>query len=638
MSERQRSGIGRMLRALVFGLMLFGALSALWSAGSISFTPSSPNVEETVAFTLTPPCSFLGSVQWTFGDGGTATGGTTVTHKYLTAGTFNVIARVNCDGNWTNTSTKVAVKEERKISFSPAHPGPSAVVTFQAENFLASQIKWDFGDGTVKNYGSAVEPHAYAGPGTYTVTATDFNGSSCCPIATTVVVSQAAAASISYMPPAPQAGETVAFIALNFSSASCIRWNFSDGTIEQDTTPPQITHVFASPGTYQVRAYDNCGPAETAATTVFVGKAARFINYGPSDPRAREDITFRAVGFLTDQIKWDFGDGTLLAQGMSMAKHAYENAGLYTVQAWDNYGQPPATSVLVSVAPDLRMISYTPAPAVTDKELIFTAVNFRSPCISWEFGDGTAIEKGTAVQTHTYRREGPFTVTAQENCGKDPFPKSLSLRVLPSLGPKAPFGISFIQLRFEDGKGYREVPRDFQPLRAFADIKFEGTGSLQGDWLVDGQPFRPISETLAFARELTIDSGLRPPLPTNIPGLHEVRLRISQPAADFQSPIIRYYVSTATPTPLIRLALSKVEDLEGRPVAIEGDRLFLERNKNYLLTGTATTSPPRPSGRPFSKSLLAQSSLTRKRSTASIPGSLSPSKPPCFWKLLSRSS
>ena len=588
MSERHGRRIGRIFRVMVRGFMLFSAFSALWSAGSISFTPPSPNVEETVTFTLTPPCSFLGSVQWTFGDGQTATGGTTVTHKYLAAGTFNVIARVNCDGNWTNTSTKVAVKEERKISFSPAHPAPHEAVTFQAENFLAAQIKWNFGDGTIKNYGSAVETHAFSGPGTFTVTATDFNGTSCCPIMTTVAVSQTAVASISYGPASPQAGETVTFTTVNFSSTSCIRWNFGDGMVEQDLTPPQITHIYASPGTYPVRAYDNCGPAETAATTVFVGKAARFINYGPSNPRARENITFRAIGFLTDQIKWDFGDGTVLAQATAMAQHAYENAGLYTVQAWDNYGQPPATSVLVSVTPDLRMIAYSPAPAVTDKELTFSALNFRSSCIRWEFGDGLTVEQGSSVQTHTYRKEGAFTVTAHENCGKDPFPKSLSLRVLPSLGPKAPFGISFIQLRFEDGKAYREIPRDFQPLRALADIKFEGTGSLQGDWLVDGQPFRPISETLSFARDLTIDSGLRPPLPTNIPGPHEVSLRITQPPSEFQIPVIRYYVSSEAPAARVALAISKVEDMEGHPVAFQGDRLSLVTNQHYLLTGTAT--------------------------------------------------
>jgi PKD repeat protein len=588
MAERHDGRTGRILRGIILVTMLCTASPALWPAGSITFTPPSPNVEETVTFTLSPPCSFMGSVQWTFGDGGTSTGGTTVSHKYLAAGTFNVVARVNCDGNWTNTSTKVAVKEERRISFNPAHPTPQETVTFHAENFLAAQIKWNFGDGTIKNYGSAVETHAFSGPGTFAVTATDFNGSSCCPVTTTVVVSQAAAPSISYMPAAPQAGETVTFTALNFSSTSCIRWNFGDGAVEQDTTPPQITHTFASPGNYTVRANDNCGPAETAWTTVFVGKAARFINYAPSDPRARENITFRAIGFLTDQIKWDFGDGTVLAQATAMAQHAYENPGLYTVQAWDSYGLPPATSVLVSVGPDLRMIAYTPAPAVTDKELTFSALNFRSSCIRWEFGDGTTVEQGSSLQTHSYRKEGSVTVTAYENCGKDLFPKSLSLRVLPSLGPTAPFGISFIQLRFEDGKAYREVPREFQALRAFADIKFEGTGSLQGDWLVDGQPFRPISETLSFARELTIDSGLRPPLPTNIPGPHEVSLRLTQPPATFQSPVIRYFVSSEAQMLKVALAISKVEDIDGHPVAFQADRLTLKTNQHYLLTGTAT--------------------------------------------------
>jgi len=657
-------------------LSLFSA-SQILAKSSISYTPSSPNVEEAVTFTLTPPGKFMGSVQWDFGDGNTASGGTSITHKYLSAKAYVVKASVFSGGSWIATTTKIAVAERRKITYAPSSPKQNETVIFHAENFLSVLIKWDFGDGTKKNRGKAIETHQYAAPGSYTVTATDFNGTSCCPINTTVQVAAAPAPYISFSPPSPKTGEEVTFVAYQFTSKTLIKWDFGDGVVQNDTSPPTITHTYSSPGTYQVKAYDKGGdvvtasktlrvkaapepsisytpaspkPGEeisftahhftsitlirwdfgdgavvndnsppsithvyrgpgtfqvkaydnggeiiTAKTSVRVRGAERFINYTPADPRINEDINFRANNFFSTEIKWDFGDGRTIPGGTLAASHAYQIPGNYTVQAWDYYGQQPAgldpqallpVTTRVAVTPDLRMISCTPTPALTGKEVTLTAINFRSTVLRWDFGDGNILENGTPAVTHIYKKEGFYTVTAYDHGGRDKYPISVEMTVLPQKGPTAPFSISFLQIRFEDGKAYKHVPKDFQPLVSYADIKFEGTGILEAQWIVDGKPFQTASLAMPYARQETINSG-RTSLPTLLPGIHEVTLSITQPRPEFQVPTIRYFVSAEEGEARVEVSISRVKDLETEGIiTVEENRLRLAASRDYLVSGT----------------------------------------------------
>jgi len=662
------------MEKLVFSLFSLFLLvpTKVLAQGSILVSPSSPNVEQTVTMTLSPPCSFTGLVQWNFGDGSTASGGTTVTHKYMTEGTFTIIATVTCGGRPVQTSIKIAVHEAREISYSPPSPTTKDTVLFEAHHFLSSSIRWNFGDGTIKNYGSSVESHQYSQPGIYTVTALDFNGASAFPITASIKVSAAATPSISYTPSSPRTGETVTFVANNFTSSSFIRWDFGDGTIENDLTPPSITHIYTAAGIYTVRAYDNGGLFVTATTSVTVtptvapsitytplspkaGKPVTFtalnfrsttlirwdfgdgtieddpspptithiymaggtyvvraydgggatvtatakvsvagepreITCQPRDPRVNEEITFRATNFFSFQIKWDFGDGTVIATGTRDVKHTFTKPGIYTVTAWDFYGQavpyeyPPVTAQIL-INPDIRMISFSPLPATVNKEITFTAINFRASLIRWDFGDGT-IMNGPRVLTHVYTKEGFFQVKAYDRGGLDNYPKSEEITVLPERGPVAPFGISFIQLRFDDGKAYKEIVRNSAPLMAFADIKYEGSGILQAQWLVDGKPLGLVSRFLPFARQITVDSGKIPGLPTQVPGIHEVTLHIINPQTEFSVPVIRYFVSMEpAEKEVLSLSLSEAIDLEDRGIILFEDLLEVTAEDYFLIRG-----------------------------------------------------
>jgi PKD repeat protein len=473
---------------------------ALPAAAAIVYAPGDPNVEETVTFTVTTPGA--SELDWDFGDGTPVvfTNGASVTHAFRQCGNYLVSA----SGLVGVETVTITIREKRLIDYTPASPRATQPVTFTAVNFLSDQVHWDFGDGTVLPLGGRTEIHVYTTPGVYIVTAIDMAGTSEHPIKINVEVGSPP--SIRFAPSRPHVGESVIFTAVNFSSSTLIRWDFGDSTVENDTSPPEISHVYSTSGSYLVRAYDGGGAVETAMVSVAI--------------------------------------------------------------------LPP------------RLITCTPPKPRVEESVLLMAVNFDSLVIDWDFGDGTSLPGGDLSVTHVYNQEGPYTVTAFDTRDGERIPVSLSLKVVPATGPRAPFSISYLQLRFEDGKPYTVVPKGTSFLRVFADLKYEGTGVLQAQWLIDGNPFGLVTRFLAMADQITIDSGYPPRLPTLIPGLHEVTLQILQPKVEFSIPVIRYFVAAGRTTAgTAELVVDKVVGLDGRPLALTSDMILAPVGQPFILHG-----------------------------------------------------
>jgi PKD repeat protein len=483
----------------VFGVIIFLGLS-LPVAAAIVYSPGNPNVEETVTFTVDTPGA--SEIDWDFGDGTPVvfTDGASVEHVFTRRGTYLVTANY-LPGAETVTIT---IREKRRIDYTPANPKATQPITFTAVNFLDSRVRWDFGDGTVLALGETTEVHVYMAAGIYTVIALDMAGTSKHPIKVNVKVESPP--SIQFAPARPHVGESVIFTALNFSSSTLIRWDFGDGTVENDRSPPKISHVYATSGSYLVRAYDGGGAQETARVSVIV--------------------------------------------------------------------LPP------------RLITCTPPEPRVGETAMLTAINFDSPVVDWDFGDGTSLSRSGLSVTHVFNQEGDYNVTAFDTRDSERIPVFLSVKVVPAAGPRAPFGISYLQLRFEDGKAYTVVPKESGPLRVFADIKYEGTGILQFQWLIDGNPFGLVTRFLAMADQITIDSGYPPGLPTLIPGLHEVTLQILQPKVEFSIPVIRYFVAAGRTTAgTAELVVDKVVSLDGRPLPLTAGMILAPVGKPFILNG-----------------------------------------------------
>ena len=150
-------------------------------------------------------------------------------------------------------------------------------------------------------------------------------------------------------------------------------------------------------------------------------------------------------------------------------------------------------------------------------------------------GDGliqVSVRKGSA--TMTYEREFSFSGVAVASTQAGIRMQSPAL---------APLEITWLRLRFENGRAETTVPR-YQPrLQIFADFNYVGSGLLQGYWEVDGRRFSDFSKTLRYSRQtITLASPKLPGLPTFETGTHRVRLVIVSPAQTFKMPTALYFV------------------------------------------------------------------------------------------------
>ena len=277
--------------------------------------------------------------------------------------------------------------------------------------------------------------------------------------------------------------------------------------------------------------------------------AQAIINVNPAQPRVSVVNTFTLSGVMPAAVTWDFGDGSTPSPGGTVATHTFLTAGSFIVRATYQMSLAAGgTTVQRSIrVVEPRSIAFKPTAPNINQPVIFTAQSFLGSAVNWNFGDGTSLADGAPLQvTHTYAHQGTYLVKAMDFQDEHSFTTQI---VVGASGPSAPFSVSFLSLRWEDGLVRRTVAQNETGLAAYADLKYEGTGLFQAQWMVDGVLFRSVSQQLTFAKHLTLVSGQTTPggpllsLPTGIPGEHIVSLRVLQPGISFEVPVIRYFVT-----------------------------------------------------------------------------------------------
>src|SRR5881396_702319 len=321
---------------------------------SFTYSPSSPEVGQQVTFTATvsggtSPYSY----SWNFGDGATGTG-SSVAHAYTSAGTFIVALTVKDSGSPQQTASSqqsITVSNPpptltASFTYSPSSPQAGQQVTFTASAIGGTTpytFSWSFGDGSTGT-GSSVT-HSYSSFGSFTVTLTVKDSSSPQQTATsqnTVTVSSpppTLAASFTFSPSSPQAGQQVTFAASATGGTTpySYTWTFGDGSTG---TGSSVTHTYSSAGSYTVTltAKDSGSPQQTATSqnTVTVTSpppplSASF-TYSPSSPLPLLPVTFDASasgGTQPYSYRWDFGDGSTGSR--QSVSHSYLLLPSYTV-------------------------------------------------------------------------------------------------------------------------------------------------------------------------------------------------------------------------------------------------------------------------------------------------------------------
>lgn len=401
-------------------------------------------------------------------------------------------------------------------------------------------------------------------------------------------------ATVTYTPFQPNVEQQVTFQVTNPSGiiiAGSVQWKFGDGTTASG--PTTVLKTYNSAGTYLVEVTYNTSasiPVWKTETVAINIDERRRITFTPNNPLVNQTVTLIAENFLSPSIRWDFGDGTPPALLSSTVTHAFGWPATFLVRARDLGGASVANitaSITTRIDAARRKITYSPVFPVIGRPVAFKAENFYTNKIKWDFGDGTPPMISSIDETHIYLKPGTFTVRAWDWEGLYGEATMLVIAVREEKGPRAAFQISFIQLRFEDGKSYKVVPQDFRPLIAYADIKYEGTGLFQAQWLFDGQPFGNTTKAMPFSDFIIIDSGKLPGLPTQMLGIHEVSLKILQPQADFTIPVIRYFVTSGAGPELKRVDVNilAAEGLEGMECSLEQDLLQAPSGSYAILSG-----------------------------------------------------
>lgn len=133
-----------------------------------------------------------GSFTWRFSDGESRSGAELRDKAFRSPGPHTVMV-VDPSGKLPVLEKTVqVVPDARVLKSSSAFALPKESVAFTAAGFRGPGVRWDFGDGTIKENGRLSETHAYADLGRFRATAVDFSGASSKEFAVDVVVAELA--------------------------------------------------------------------------------------------------------------------------------------------------------------------------------------------------------------------------------------------------------------------------------------------------------------------------------------------------------------------------------------------------------------------------------------------------------------
>ncbi len=387
---------------------------------NFSFTPypNTLNSFEFNAFRSTPAPSST-TISWDFGDGSTGTGDS-ITHSYVNGGNFLVCM-------YESDSTGVVICSSCNMVTAgqvfgcnitaSTNPLNSLTIDYSVIiNSAVTSVLWDFGDGST---GTGFNPsHTYTVAGTYLVVVQTNNSSGViCSSSQWVTVSTGGSGNclIAF---APDSGSTNSFtFALYVNSpSSTVIWDFNDGSMG---TGDVVSHVFATPGVYQVCAIER----DTAqniicqtCVTVTVGIGPTFCQSSFFATTLGLDAYFIDLSLGNNSATtyaWDFGDNTTSA--VRFPQHTYTNPGTYmaclTVTSGNCVDQfcSPVTVDTIPGNPSGGCQAFFATVQLAPYQV--SIVNLSSGLnlnFLWDFGDGTSDNQ--PYPSHYYTTTGNYNL------------------------------------------------------------------------------------------------------------------------------------------------------------------------------------------------------------------------------------
>ncbi len=148
----------------------------------------------------------------------------------------------------------------------------------------------------------------------------------------------------------------------------------------------------------------------------------------------------------------------------------------------------------------------------------------------------------------------------------------------------ADFRITRLQLYFENRRAEITIKRNQPPPRAYAELRFAGSGLLKGHWEVDGRKLSNVFQHFVYGRTVILETPDIPPLPTFETGTHRLRFVLTQPVNSIPLPEIIYFITAeeydVRRLPITLIAPENNAEAEYSPIAFswqdgEGTNTYL---------------------------------------------------------------
>jgi PKD repeat protein len=149
-----------------------------------------------------------------------------------------------------------------------------------------------------------------------------------------------------------------------------------------------------------------------------IGAENRTIDVGPQYLFEGSTIFFEVKGLQgrSQDLNWDFGDGTV-KRGGRKATHVYRRSGGFTVRVYERIDPENPVEQRIRILKDNRRIVLPYEAFIKGAPAKIEAQEFIDSSIWWDFGDGSAEQRGGRSMTHTYT--GTFKIRAVDFGGDD---------------------------------------------------------------------------------------------------------------------------------------------------------------------------------------------------------------------------
>ncbi|OGB89480.1 hypothetical protein A2625_01010 [candidate division WOR-1 bacterium RIFCSPHIGHO2_01_FULL_53_15] len=407
--------------------------------------PYAARVNENIGLSAANADEAVYSYTWDYGDGTTGSGSIPAAKAYTQTGTYTVMLTV---ARLDDPTVKSVVTQSITIVSQSVEPpalslnapyaayiNEAAAMTVVNPDTANWDYTWEYGDGSPLEAGTAVS-HAYTQLGTYTVKLTATNKSdtsikyyltqSVSVVSAFVAIPSAViSGNLKY---SYNEGDTQTDIAAYSDDLyATFKWSITtpDGNIETFDDATILSYTFALKGDYDFRlevtgadgATKNyeIRPISVYPVSVAVPQAGII---GPFSAKVNQDIALSAANAdeAIYSYTWDYGDGTT-GSGSIPAPKAYTQTGTYTVMLTVARLDDPTVKSVVTQS--ITVVPQTVEPptyqldvpgSAEEETAVNMAITLDDPAawtVDWQYGDGSAIESGTAV-SHAYAAPGKY--------------------------------------------------------------------------------------------------------------------------------------------------------------------------------------------------------------------------------------